>query len=123
MLRRSLITTTALLILVAPAGLSAQEEVVGDWDGMIAGQLQMIFHITATDGALAATLDVPMQNAAGLPMDSVTFDGTKLRLTMDMIGGVYEGTLLEDGTIEGQWSQTAAPQPQALNLKRMADDS
>lgn len=122
MLRRTLIALAAIALLTTPA-LGDAEDFVGDWEGLIAGQLTMIFHITETEGELSATLDVPQQNTTGLPMDSVTVDGTTVRMTLDIVGGAYEGTLQEDGTIAGTWTQTAAPQPQELNLARQGDDS
>lgn len=124
MFRRSFIFLAAACLLttaVSPA--AAQDGIVGTWEGLIAGQLTMIFHITEEDGSLSATLDVPQQNTTGLPMDTVTFDGTQVRMTLDLVGGVYEGTLQEDGTVAGQWTQTAAPQPQTLDLTRRAEDS
>jgi len=118
---------TIIFLAAAPtpvaAVTSAPDDFVGDWEGLIAGQLTMVFHITQEDGAFSATLDVPQQNTAGLAMDSVTFEGETVRMTLDMIGGVYEGTLQDDGTIEGEWTQTAAPQPQVLNLSRQTDES
>ena len=122
MKRQLLAAAVAIALLAAPStALSAQAEFVGDWKGLIAGQLTMVFHIVETDGELSATLDVPQQNAAGVPMSAVTVDGTSLVMTLDSVGGKYTGELMDDGSIEGQWTQTGAPQPQSLNLSRQAE--
>lgn len=127
MVRRSAfaLALASLLVLGSVPIAAAQDGIVGDWKGTIAGQLDMIFHITeqeTDDGMqLEATLDVPMQNTFGLPMDSVTFTDGTVRMTLDIVGGVCEGKLGDDGTIEGQWTQTQAPQPQTLNLMRQEE--
>lgn len=124
MFRRSVIALAAAFSLVAFAvPVVAQDDITGSWEGLIAGQLTMIFNIAEADGVLSATLDVPAQNAADLPLDSITWDGASLRMTLDMVGGVYEGTLQDDGTIAGQWNQTGATEPQDLNLARKSDES
>ena len=124
----------ASTVLVANA-----QDVVGDWQGTLkpakpsdidgawmgtldAGvmKLRVVFHITNTEDGLTATMDSPDQNAKGLPVTSVTRDGTSLKLEMKQIAGGFEGKISNDLTsIEGTWTQRGNALP--LVLKRVKD--
>lgn len=116
----------AALGLAFSGPLPAQEtSVVGDWEGTIAAQMDipLVIHITETeDGGLAATMDSPSQGAMGLPATDVTFSEGTLTFSVPSVpgGGAYEGTLGEDGTIDGTWSQ--GPQSIELDLTRVESD-
>ena len=122
MLRRTLVALGAVILLALPTA-TAQESIEGSWSGTLGGQIELVFNVAATDDGYSSTLDVPVQNLKDHPMASTTFDGTNLRIEFAEVGGVYEGELQEDGTIAGTWVQTAAPNPQPLNLTRQADES
>ena len=108
-----------LLALALSTSAVAQSPVVGDWSGTIEGAgLVAVFHITETDGALAATLDVPAQGAMGLPTGTTTLDGQTLTVTVPAVGGVYTGTLDGD-VVTGEWEQGGAALP--LVLRRLAE--
>ena len=104
--------------LVAPVGtLRARavtaEEMEGIWQGVLKHsgmELLVAFNITLNpDRTLTATMDVPEQDAIGIPIDKIDFDGITLRLEIVPIGGVFEGKLDEDSNlIHGQWSQGGA---------------
>lgn len=101
-----ILTLLLSLSLITPQDNSA---IVADWTGEIEVpqqnvKLTIIFHITETDGVLAATMDSPQQNAFGFKMDEVTFSEGKLTMKINQFAGVYEGEL-KDGKIEGKWSQ------------------
>jgi pimeloyl-ACP methyl ester carboxylesterase len=99
-----------VLLLVSATAARAQN-VAGDWNGAIdtgAAKLHLVLHIVkSATGALTATLDSVDQNAIGIPVKSVTVDGTKLSLDIAAVGGKYEGTVNGD-TISGTWTQGAA---------------
>ena len=81
-------------------------DIDGDWTGAIAGALNVVFHITTYDDGLAATMDVPAQNASGVPVTSITRTGSRLQLEMKQVGGGFTGTIGADAaTITGTWSQ------------------
>jgi uncharacterized protein len=84
-----------------------QEAVVGTWVGTLEGlSLRLVFHVSAgEDGALVSVLDSPDQGATGIPTGSTTFEDGTLVIAVPGIGGRYEGTLQEDGTFHGSWSQ------------------
>jgi len=95
--------------------------ICGIWQGVIKTfdfELHMIFTISQNpDSTLIAMLDVPEQNATGIPVDKVIFDGNNVHLNMTAIEGFYNGKLTKDGeTIDGQWSQGGMSLP--LVLKR-----
>ena len=78
------------------------------WQGTLhAGKsLRTVVKIAKADGggykAVFYSID---QGGDGLPVDSVTLDGTMVKMTLKMIGGTYEGKLSGDGkTVTGSWS-------------------
>jgi hypothetical protein len=53
----------------------------------------------------------------GIPVPSITLQGSILRYSVDRINGSYEGKLSADGTsIEGTWTQNNGPRQ--LNFQR-----
>lgn len=129
-LRIALLTLLAIPVAVAvvPASgvataAAAQDEIVGDWAGALdlgSASLRVVFHISQGDGgALSATMDSPDQGAFGIAVDTTTFEDRKLRLAIAAVAGGYEGTLQDDGTVQGTWSQGGQSLP--LNLTRQKE--
>jgi uncharacterized damage-inducible protein DinB len=101
------------------------EGLEGVWSGALnAGgtNLRLVLKVSkASDGTLTAKLDSPDQGATDLPVDSVTLQNTSLRFEMKQIGGLYEGTMNQDGSeIVGQWQQGGLSLP--LTFKRQAPE-
>jgi uncharacterized protein (TIGR03435 family) len=94
------------------------KDVVGDWQGTLhAGQdLRLVLKVTKDDkGAYKAIFYSIDQGGQPLPVDSVTLDGSSVKLAIKLISGTYEGKLGADGkSIEGSWSQGPNPLPLAL---------
>ncbi len=104
---------------------SAQESVEGSWTGAIlvlGGELGMSVHFTRSDSGFTATMDIPQQGAAKLPLRNVLIDLP--RVHFELLGGpglaVFHGELRGD-SIGGSFEQsgvngtfwlrpTAAPQ-------------
>lgn len=106
-------TTFILVGLMAKA-----QNAVGDWKGELDVQgtkLEMIFHVTQTDGVYASTLDVPLQGAAGVPMEKTEFADGKLVITSSPMQLTYEGTV-EGDKITGTYKQMGMELP--LNLEK-----
>ena len=81
-------------------------QIAGDWKGTLDVQgteLELIFHITGEGDSLAATLDVPMQGAAGIPAEA-TFAENQLTFNVAAAGIKYSGTLTDE-TIDGNFEQ------------------
>jgi serine-type D-Ala-D-Ala carboxypeptidase/endopeptidase len=95
-------------------------DIDGTWQGEIdTGQatLRMVFHIVNTEDGLMATLDVPDQNIKGVPVTSVTRNGSMLKLEMKALAGGYDGKIATDlSIIDGTWTQ--AGNSITLKLKR-----
>jgi len=132
-LRIALLTLLAIPLAVAavpamPTGgvavaSAAQDEVVGDWAGALdlgSASLRVVFHISRSeDGALSATMDSPDQGAFGIAVDSTSFEDRKLTMSIAAVAGGYEGTLQDDGSLQGTWSQGGQSLP--LNLTRQKE--
>jgi pimeloyl-ACP methyl ester carboxylesterase len=88
-------------------GQGAQSRLEGDWAGKLdagAFKLRLILHVHTKDGATAATLDSPDQNANGLPA-TLTLDGDHLRISARGAAGSFDGALTADGaSLVGKWS-------------------
>ncbi|TAH59545.1 MAG: alpha/beta hydrolase, partial [Methanosarcina mazei] len=88
------------------------KEVEGLWLGTLEVQggmeVRLLFNISSSpDGSVNATMDSLDQGVKGIPVETVTYKDSKLRLDVKSIRGSFEGTLKEDGkTIEGEWKQS-----------------
>jgi hypothetical protein len=95
-----MLMVVAVLALVPLAG--AQQQIVGDWQGVASIQgtdYHIIVHITAAkDGTLAATLDSPELGVTGVATSGVTYKDSKFSMNVDAYNGVYTGMLSSDGT-------------------------
>ncbi len=92
------------------------QQFAGDWKGAISVQgidLELVFHITEDNGTYATTLDVPMQGAAGIPVEKTEVDGNKLSLGMTALQATFEGTLNAEN-IEGTFKQMGMDFPLIL---------
>ncbi len=101
----------------------ASTGIAGEWQGTLkAGEaeLRLVLHIAKNeDGSYKATMDSIDQGANGMPVTSMTLEGSKLNFALDSIQGSYEGTVSADGsTISGTWSQAGNSLP--LEFKRAA---
>ncbi len=99
----------------------AADTLAGEWTGSIAIagiELAIDLHVTQTDGGYSATLDIPQQQAMGLPVGNLEVELPDLRFTI--LGGAQQadfvGALGDDGVISGDFSQ--AGQSGAFTLAR-----
>ncbi len=118
---RIVLPVACLLLLTSGCKASAAKGVEGLWQGKLkvpGGELRIVFHINkAADGKLSATLDSPDQGARGIAVEECALSNGRLTLAAKSIGGGYEGTMKNDGTIEGTWKQSGSSLP--LVLKRI----
>lgn len=92
------------------------QSITGDWKGAIdvqGNKLDIVFHINGTDGNLTATMDVPAQGAAGIPVDKTEFSNNKLNLKVSAAGIGYSGELTGD-EISGNFEQAGMKLPLVL---------
>jgi pimeloyl-ACP methyl ester carboxylesterase len=106
---------------ICPAVYGQDKSLAGKWTGILeAGmKLRLVFNISQKDdGTYAATLDSPDQGASGIPVASAILKERQFDLQAPAIGGVYEGTVSDDGqSIDGNWSQGGRTFPVRLELK------
>ena len=106
---------------VAPAAVQAADAFAGDWTGSIAIagiELAVDLHMAQEGGGYNATLDIPQQNAMGLPVGNLEVNLPNVRFTI--LDGAqqasFDGALDGDGTIAGVFAQ--AGQEGAFALAR-----
>lgn len=122
-----ILVTLMCAVPFVPADAVAQETTLaGNWSGVLAlpdgREVEVIFRVVeGDDGALAATLDVPSQGAAGIPCTEASVDGPSLHISGCEIpgGGGFDGTLNEEGALAGNFNQAGMPFP--LDLKPLAE--
>jgi len=117
-----------LRLLLASTSLSAlcfAQNIVGDWQGTLntgAAELRLVLHITkAADGTLKGTLDSIDQGANGIPVTSISLQGSTLKFASDSIRGSYEGKVDREATaVHGTWTQRTSL---ALDFQRVTDSA
>jgi len=118
--------TLLVLAVMSPLAIYAQD-ISGTWQGTLHlgndRSLRTVLKISKADaGGLKATFYSIDQGGQGIPVSSISLQGTVFKFAIAAIGGTYEGKLANtDGTaITGFWSQGAPPPsgpgPVALDL-------
>lgn len=114
------IAMTSMLTAAYGQAASGSADIVGTWQGTLhAGRdLRTVVKITKDDkGAYKATFYSIDQGGGPIPVSSVARDGANVTITLNVIGGKFEGKLSTDSnTMDGKWSQ--GPGPLALVLTR-----
>ncbi|MDR0711298.1 MAG: alpha/beta hydrolase [Prevotellaceae bacterium] len=110
------------LLLVCLASLNGWgQDITGDWSGTLKvhnTQLQLVFHIQKSELGYVATMDSPDQGAKDIPVTSVSYENSVLKLSLAALVADYEGTLGDDGSITGTFKQMGQTFP--LKLSRQA---
>ena len=96
------------------------QDATGDWFGVLdvgAAQLRMNLHVSQADSGYSATLDVPEQDAAGIPLDPFAIEGGTVEFRFAPAGLKYAGAVDPGFTsITGTFSQGGQEFP--LNFGR-----
>lgn len=102
----------AIIFLFTRLVINAQVNFSGTWNGTlnIAGELRLVLHVTQLpDGSYSGTLDSPDQKVSGIKCDTVEAitdtSGDKLTFAINNIKVSYTGTLLNDSTLSGTFTQ------------------
>src|SRR5258705_4726099 len=100
------------------------QDITGDWQGTLkAGAgLRVILHIVKGDnGGWNAMMYSIDQGTDGIPVSSLTLQGSDLKFSVEPIHGNYEGKLSADGnSIAGTWTQGP---PLPLDLQRATKET
>jgi len=108
-----------VVALAAMFGTGARaQDLSGNWQGTLkAGKdLRVIVNFYKGDkDAWSAKMYSIDQGGQAIPVTSVTEHGSSIKISVDMIGGTFEGKLSEDGkTMTGTWTQGTQPLPLTL---------
>ncbi|MGA1981338.1 MAG: TIGR03435 family protein [Acidobacteriaceae bacterium] len=108
-----------IVALAAMLGTGARaQDLSGNWQGTlkVGKDLRVIFNVYKgeKDGWSAKFYSID-QTPQPIPVNSVTKQGSTVKMTIDMIGGGFEGKLSDDGkTMTGTWTQGQQPFPLVL---------
>ena len=102
--------TIFISLIFTQSSFASDKNIAGTWLGTLKVQtmeLRIVFHIqTDSTGVMKATLDSPDQGAKGIPVDNVSTRLDSVILTINAIGGSYEGIAQPgDSIITGTWKQ------------------
>ena len=122
-----LLTLRMAALITCLAGTGCAQNMSGSWQGTLHAQAdtRMIVRIDkAPDGAWAANF--VSINAADrgsrIPASLVTLDGRSIKIAFDEVGGTYDGTMSDDGTmIAGIWTQPNGPR--VFNLQKATPET
>ncbi|MDR0415274.1 MAG: alpha/beta fold hydrolase [Prevotellaceae bacterium] len=114
------------LLLACLASLSSWgQDVVGEWNGVLKLQadiqLRLVFHVQKNESGYNATMDSPDQGAKDIPVTSVSYENSVLKLSIASANIEYEGVLGSDGNISGTFKQMGQAFP--LNLSRQVGEA
>ena len=108
-----------LVALAAMFGTGARaQDLSGNWQGTlkVGKDLRVIFNLYKgeKDGWSAKLYSID-QTPQPIPVDAVTKQGSTVKMTINLVGGGFEGKLSDDGkTMTGTWTQGAQGFPLVL---------
>jgi uncharacterized protein (TIGR03435 family) len=119
-----LLRWTVVVVLSLSAAVSAQtQNLVGQWQGTLGGQLRLVFVLAASGqgDVLSATMYSIDQTPQGV-VATPTVQGGTVRMEIGAIGGSFVGKVSADGnSIVGTWSQGPGTAP--LTLERATKET
>ena len=117
--KSSIFCLIAVLIFTASTIVYSQT-IEGTWEGKLdlgLQQLPLVFNFEPANEGWKGSLDSPQQNAFGIPLTAVLFDGTVLSLQISSLGADFEGTLINN-SIVGQFKQAGLSLSLTLNRSK-----
>jgi pimeloyl-ACP methyl ester carboxylesterase len=108
----------SLMLVCVSIGL-AQQDFAGNWEGVIGPdslELGILVRFDEADGALTGTIDIPQQQASGLPLQIVDVSADRATFIIEGVPGeaTFMGRLAGD-VIEGDFEQGGQRLPFVLN--------
>jgi dipeptidyl aminopeptidase/acylaminoacyl peptidase len=110
-MRKILLLTCVILTMI-----TVKAQITGDWKGALSVSgmdLEVIFHISEEGGEYTTTLDVPMQGAAGIPMESTTYENEQLVISSSQMQMKYTAKP-EGDSLSGTYEQMGMSLPLVL---------
>ncbi|HEV2702674.1 MAG TPA: hypothetical protein VGV09_13655 [Steroidobacteraceae bacterium] len=100
---------------------AAMDTLTGAWHGPVQIPNVTLTFVTrfarSAKGELTGSLSVPEQGGQELPMADIQFADNKLDFKIPRVGGHYSADFA-NGAFVGTWTQTGAPAPLAVTLKK-----
>ncbi len=124
-LGRSALTLRFLMalaaLLIVPGVASAQDAEpsqiwAGSFEVPTGDEIEVIIRVFDAPGGQTATMDIPIQGVADMPLDAAHF-GETAHFEFSAVGAVFDGEMVETGVIEGVLSQGGMEMP--LRLRRI----
>jgi uncharacterized protein (TIGR03435 family) len=119
------LTLWILALAAVSGGALRAQNVTGTWQGTLkAGQqdLRTVVKILLEDDKLKGAFYSIDQRSPAIPANTITRDGSNIKMTFSALNGTYEGKLSGDGnSIAGTWSQGGPALP--LNLVRATPET
>ena len=115
------ICTLLLIFLVVFSNANSQENIIGDWNGVLSlggQQLSLIFHLEKVGTTYSGSMDSPDQKAFGIKADKVVFEKDTLDFVISKIGLRFKG-YWTDTTISGEFTQGYFKAPLKLSRRKV----
>jgi alpha/beta superfamily hydrolase len=91
------------ILLIALSISSFAQDITGQWNGLVKFggiELRVVLHILQLENGYSSTMDSPDQNAMGIPVNSTTFENSKLRFEITNMKVEFNGDF-KDNVITG----------------------
>jgi CubicO group peptidase (beta-lactamase class C family) len=122
---RALLLAACLLLFGSPAPAQTADRLVGRWDGAITlptGELRVSANFTLDGSTLRGTIDIPQQNASGLPLTAPVLSGDSVTFSIGGVPGdpTFHGRFADSVTLVGDFAQGPGRFPFRLQRAEVA---
>lgn len=117
-MKNIILTLSSLLISI----FSYSQDITGSWYGIVTVQgreLRVVFNINETKDEYTATLDSPDQGAKGIPVSSISFKDSVLKIALTSMRFEYEGKLNKNNHFVGNIKQGLQSIPITLTREKI----
>ncbi len=118
MKRSRMVIVMVVIMAASTAARVGTLDVTGRWEGnlQVGGQaLPLVFHIEGNaEEGWHATMDSPRQQAFGIPVSRMEWDGEVLTLVSESVRGTFTGKPTAEGKLSGEWKQGGQSLPLIL---------
>jgi len=118
MKHRCMMIAVVVIATVSTVANTGTLDIAGTWTGdlQVGGQaLPLVFHIEGNaEEGWHATMDSPKQQAYGIPVSRMEWDGNVLTMVSDAVRGTFTGKPTSEGNLAGEWKQGGQSLPLTL---------